>query len=85
MLKQQLFAALFNSFFLCIFLAGSVLNVVEGDYVQAIGFALLGIANIPGLLRIWTDRADTHPAPRVAEVVALIGLVLVVIRWLGIV
>lgn len=82
---RTIIATLVNGFFVFIFLAGTVLNVLDQDYLQAVGFALLALANLPTLMHHWTERASEPGVLRLANLLSVVGLGLVALRWLGIV
>lgn len=81
--QQGLASILLSGFFLVLFVVACVLNVAQGDYVSAAGFVLLAISNIPPLLGTRQDRMTTPQVNTITNVVAVIGLALVFISWLG--
>jgi hypothetical protein len=82
-MKQQMLASAVNIFFLVLFLLGTVLNLLEGDYAEMVGFFLLAISNTPPLLAAWAQREPTSTENIVSNVTGLGGLLLVIASWLG--
>jgi hypothetical protein len=70
-------------FFTTLFLIGGILNLVEADYIQAAGFFLLSASNVPPLLGVFRGRAVTARETMITNVLAIVGLALVVVSWFG--
>lgn len=81
--QQGLTSIVLSGFFLILFLVACVLNTVQEDYVSAAGFLLLAISNIPPLLGMRLEQMATPQMNTVTNVVAVIGLALVFISWMG--
>jgi hypothetical protein len=81
--QQGLASILLSGFFLILFVVACVLNTAQGDYVSAAGFLLLAISNIPPLLATRLDQMATPPMNTITNVVAVVGLTLVFISWMG--
>jgi uncharacterized membrane protein len=74
-----------SGFFVVLFIIATVFHLLNGRYVQAVGFFLIGISNVPFLLsgRDRDLRVDSSRMATIVNVTAIIGLSLVVIGWLG--
>ncbi len=85
--NPQFWSMLISGFFMVLFVAATVLNIVQGDFVAAFGFVLLALSNLPPLIgAISSEVLERFPAEYVriaSNVLAVTGLALVVVSWLG--
>ncbi len=75
--RQSLAITLASGFFVVLFAFATVLNIIQGDYIQAAGFLLLGISNIPFLLSNWDERMASPVVDRLTKATVVAGLLLV--------
>lgn len=85
--NPQFWSMIISGFFMALFVVATVLNIIQGDYVQALGFVLLTLSNLPPLIgAISSEVLERFPAEYVriaSNVLAVTGLALVVVSWLG--
>jgi hypothetical protein len=82
-MNRRTLAIALSIFFATLFLIGGIINLIEADYLPAVGFLLLSGSNLPPLLGTFQQRTPTQRESIITNVMAILGLTLVVISWVG--
>jgi hypothetical protein len=82
-MKRRAFTIALGIFFVTLFLIGGIINIIEADYLPAIGFLLLSGSNIPPLIGSFQQRPPTQRESIATNIMAFSGLILVVMSWVG--
>jgi hypothetical protein len=82
-MKQLLQANLVNVIFFCIFAFATGLYTLEGGWAQAAGCLLLSLSNALPIWFHWQQRELTPTWTTAMNGSSIVGLVLVMLGWLG--
>jgi hypothetical protein len=82
-MNRRTFAIALSIFFVTLFLVGFIINLLEADYLPALGFLLLSASNVPPLFSTFQQRTPTQRESIITNILAILGLTLVVISWVG--
>lgn len=82
-MKKLLQENLVNVLFFCIFAVATVLYTIEGAWARSAGCLLLSFSNALPLWISWQQRQPTPTWTAIMNGSSILGLVLVMLGWLG--